>query len=90
MKKIIEKTRKEREEKISTTAIKVSDTQYYFWACDKCKIAYFSADEILKDQNGRERCPRIKKSLFMKEKICLNGLTGGDEDCFNRFYNINE
>ena len=89
MKKIIEKTKKEKEQEITYEEIVVKDTYFFYWVCDKCKIAFFSEDIILKGSDGVQRCPQKIKSLFGK-KVCNNHIYGGHEESFNRYYKFAE
>lgn len=91
MKKIIEKTKEEREEAITFTEIKVKDTDNFYFSCDACGVAFFDEDIILKDSKKYHRCPlKIKNGIFKKEEICRKKIYGGDEKSFNEYYKIKE
>ena len=96
MKKVIKKTREEIEGSEQLTPIKVSDTNYYYWVCDECKVAFFDSDIILKSSKSGCKCP-IEKTrgfigkLFNDGKIiCGNSIYGGDKECFEKYYKLNE
>jgi len=87
MKNVIRKSEEERKEeaKNTVTEILVKDTYYFYWACDRCNVAFFDGDTILESTDGYRRCP-LKRGFF--GRTCLNQIYGGDEDCFNRYYKL--
>lgn len=91
MKKIYIKTEKEMyEESIKHTETTPKKRGMYFVSCEKCKIAFFEDDKILKLNDGSLRCPNMRKNIVGKNKLCFNRLLGGSENIFNQFYKIIE
>lgn len=79
---------RERKAKENCKEIKVEDTDYFYWVCDKCDIAFLKGDTILVDQGLYKRCPLMNRRLFSSGKICRNQLYGGFKDSFNTYYEI--
>ncbi len=89
MQKITKKTEADRQAETTYKEIKVSDTHYYFWVCDKCDVAFFKEDIILLDSNEYHKCPLIiRKGILGKKSICNNQISGGDKNCFDRYYKL--
>lgn len=88
MKKIIKKTRKEIDQETLMVELAVSDTNYFYWACDKCYTAFFAGDVILQEVGrGYKRCTNMV-SNFLGDKMCLGNLYGGDKESFDRYYKV--
>lgn len=96
MKIIRLKTKKEREEPLSYEKIKVKETRYYFWVCEKCKIAYFDKDIVLKYSDGSMRCPNDILSCVwfslrkLRLRTCNETIRGGDKECFEKYFKVVE
>ena len=58
---------------------------HYYFACNKCSVAFFDQDVIIKLPTGGYTCPNIIKN-FLREKFCDTRIYGGDEECFNKYY----
>lgn len=86
MKKIIKKTEEERIAQVTETRVAIKDTKYFYFACDKCGIAFFDEDIIIKCSDGYNRCPNVVSSLFKKDSVCKNQMYGGNEETFNKYY----
>ena len=97
MKKIIIKTAEEieKEGRKDPKMILVEDTGMYYLACEKCQVAFFKGDFVLKGSDNRHRC-LLKKPLmskFFRKKIvgvCNERIYGGDEKCFKKYYKLKE
>lgn len=88
MKEVIKKTKQEIELETKYSPVKVNSTHYYFWVCDKCNLAFFDNDIILESNSGNI-CPIEKfRFIFWGDKVCGNSITGGDEECFNKYYKL--
>lgn len=64
--------------------VAVKDTQYFYWVCEICEVAFFGEDRVLVSNDGCKRCP-LTRGHFVKHR-CLNQLYGGDEDSFSKYY----
>jgi hypothetical protein len=85
MKEIIKKTEKEQKQERTCAIVKVKSTGYYYWCCDKCMVAFFDDDLILKCNDGNY-CIKERRNLWGIMKKCNNRIYGGDEDTFNKYY----
>lgn len=91
MKKIIQKTEEEMKETELLLEIPVNKLDCYFFACDKCNVAFFDKDIVIKSSLGGFKCPLIiGEGLFKKKKRCHKKMYGGNEECFNKYYKLNE
>jgi len=90
MKKVIEKTDKEREQDYTEKLVKVKDTHYFYWVCDKCGMAFFEDDDILEGSDGWNRCANITTGKWFKRlpKICGNKIYGGGKESFDKYYKL--
>lgn len=88
MKTIIRKTQAEydREEALAATPMKVKDTLFFYWSCEKCNAAFFDEDIILVSKDG-SRCP-LEITSFLGNKICGNRMYGGDSESFNKYHKV--
>ena len=92
MKNIIKKTRKEidQEQKAkSLELIKVKDTNYFYWSCDRCLVAFFGDDFIYKTDGGY-KCLNTIEKILRPVRTCMESIHGGDEDCFNKYYKFQD
>ncbi len=88
MEKIRQLTEEEKKKEIEVKIMKVSDTDYYFWICHKCKVAFFKDDEILVSADGNNKCLNKSKKFFNKTIDCNNAVYSGSEKYFNENYKI--
>lgn len=87
MKEIIKKTEKEMRIEAIYTPVKVNSTNNYFWSCEKCMVAYFDDDMILKSSRGGYVCPmQIKSFPRLRWEQCLNKMLGGSQIDFDKYY----
>ena len=92
MKEVIRKTEKERklEEENNLLTIKVSDEHYFYFACEKCGLAYFGEDLVDRVLTGGIKCRNLIKKHWWsnKKSACGENIYGGDEKSFNKFYKL--
>ena len=79
MKNVVKKADEEKESLYKL--ITVEDTGMYYWVCDKCCIAYFDEDVILK-KGSNELCPNVIKKWW-GHILCERMLSCGSEESFN-------
>lgn len=79
MKKVIEKTEKEREREVTCQTMEVRNLNMFYVYCSKCKVAYFYQDAVKICNDGYNRCSKCDKKVY-----------GGDEESFHHYYKIAE
>lgn len=85
MKNVKRKTEQERSGEELLMPTKVNETSYYYWVCDRCSVAYFDNDIILRASGGGYKCP-LPRGFFKRQ--CSSSIFGGDEQSFNKYYKV--
>ena len=89
MKRILQKFEKERIKEEVLEKVKVKDERKFYLVCEKCEIAFFENDDILKVSTGGYRCPLVIRTFF-GNNVCLNKIYAGySQEEFGKYYKIN-
>lgn len=91
MERVIRKTRKEIDlDESSTSEIVVGGEKCFYWfvVCDSCNTAFFKGEKILSTKDNVWKCPNLVRNYIFWRRKCMNHLSGGDRDCFNKYYKL--
>lgn len=81
MKKIIKKD----PNKILFEEVKLEECRSFYAACERCMVAFFEGDTVLKSLDGIH-CPLMVRSFLFWKKQCRKCIYGGDEKSFNKYW----
>ncbi len=94
MLKIKQKTLKERMEDQEYQNVLVSSTNYPYWICHNCKMAYELNDTIIKSKNAYH-CPAVHMTLAgmmfnrkFKPVPCKEELVSCSSEDFRKYFKI--